>query len=67
MPSQMLRNSILSLLEKESFLTHTDIAKKLKQDKARISGYLEAMVDFGELSVKKVGNSKAYFLNKIRR
>lgn len=64
MPAQMLRNSIKSLLEKNQFLTHTDLAKKLKKDKARVSGYLEAMVDYGELSVKKVGNSKAYFLNE---
>jgi len=63
----MLGKSILSLLEKESFLTHADIAKKLKKDKARISGYLEAMVDFGELSAKRVGNSKVYFLNTDKK
>ena len=67
MPGQMLRKSIISLLEQESFLTHSDIAKILKKDKARISGYLEAMVDFGELSSKKVGNSKVYFLNTDKK
>lgn len=64
MPTQMLRKSIKSLLEKNSFLTHVDIAKRLKKDKARVSGYLEAMADYGDLSAKKVGNSKVYFLNK---
>lgn len=67
MRCQMLRKPVIALLEKESFLTHIDVAKKLKKDKVRISGYLEAMVDFGELSVKKVGNSKVYFLNKNRK
>ncbi len=64
MAAQVLRKPIKSLLEKNSFLTHVDIAKKLKKDKARISGYLDAMVDYGDLSVKKVGNSKVYFLNE---
>jgi len=64
MATQMLLKPIKSLLERNSFLTHVDIAKKLKKDKARISGYLDAMVDYGDLSVKKVGNSKVYFLNK---
>lgn len=41
-----------------------DIAKKLKKDKAKVSEYLEAMVDYGELDVKRVGNSKLYFLNQ---
>ncbi len=67
MPTQMLRKSIKSLLEKNSFLTHVDIAKKLKKDKARVSGYLEAMADYGDLSSKKVGNSKVYFLNKNKK
>lgn len=62
-----LRESIQSLLKKEAFLPHADIVKQLKKDKARVSGYLEAMVDFGELSVKKAGNSKVYFLNNNKR
>ena len=67
MAIQMLRKPIKFLLERNSFLTHVDIAKKLKKDKARISGYLDAMVDYGDLSVKNVGNSKVYFLNKEGR
>ena len=57
-----LRQTIQSLLEKEPFLTHADIARQLKKDKAKVSGYLEAMVDYGDLEVKKAGNSKLYFL-----
>jgi DNA-binding IclR family transcriptional regulator len=66
MATYMLRLIVTSLLEKEKapFLTHKDIAKKLKKDKAKVSGYLEAMVDYGDLSVKRLGNSKAYFLKK---
>ncbi len=63
MAGQALQKLIKSLLENDSFLTHTDIAKKLKKDKARVSGYLEAMADYGDIFVKKVGNSKVYFLN----
>jgi DNA-binding IclR family transcriptional regulator len=64
MPAQTLSEEILSLLEKESLLTPPEIAKKLKRDKAKVSGYLEAMVDHGDLGVKKAGNSKVYFLNE---
>jgi predicted transcriptional regulator len=64
MANQMLRKSIKAILQNHQFLTHTDIAKELKKDKSKISGYLEAMVDYGELSVKKVGNSKIYFMNE---
>ena len=39
-----------------------EISKKLKRDKAKVSGYLQAMVDFGDISMQKIGNSKAYFL-----
>lgn len=59
-----LRVVIKSFLEKEQLLTHVDIAKKLKKDKSKVSGYLQAMVDYGDLSAKKVGNSKVYFLNR---
>ena len=63
MSKHMLQAAIKSLLEKEPFLTQSDISKKLKKDKAKVSGYLEAMADFGVVSVKKAGNSKLYFLN----
>ena len=59
----MLRQAITILLQKHRFLTTAEIAKALKKDKGRMYGYLEAMVDYGELSVKKVGNSKAYYTN----
>ena len=68
MSEQTLSKAIHFLLEKESLkeslLTPADIAKKLKKDKARVSGYLEAMADYGKVSVKKVGNGKVYFLNE---
>lgn len=64
MSNNMLGTEIKSLLEKNQFLTYPDIAKKLNKDKAKISGYLEAMVDYGDLEVKKAGNSKIYFINK---
>ena len=59
----MLRTLIKSFFEKGNFLTHNDISKLVEMDKAKLSGYLEAMVDYGDLSIKKVGNSKVYFLN----
>ena len=64
MSEKTIGKAIHLLLEKESLLTPADIAKKLKKDKARVSGYLEAMVDYGKVSVKKVGNGKVYFLNE---
>lgn len=60
----MLTESIKSLLKDSPFLTQSDISKKIKADKVRISGFLEAMVEYGDLSVKKLGNSKVYFLNQ---
>lgn len=67
MASQALHRTIKSLLEDNSFLTHVDIAKKLKKDKAKISGYLQAMADYGEISMKRVGNSKVYFIDNRGR
>jgi len=64
MSKQTMGQVIRFLLEKESLLTSGDIAKRVKKDKARVSGYLEAMADYGKVSVKKVGNGKVYFLNK---
>lgn len=64
MSAQTIGQAIRFLLEKESLLTPADIAKKLKKDKVRVSGYLEAMADYGKVSVKKVGNGKVYFLNE---
>jgi len=60
----MISESVKSLLKNKSFLPQSDIAVKLKIDKVRLSGYLEAMVDYGDLSVKKVGNSKVYYLER---
>ena len=67
MPNQILHKSIQTLLKKHTFLTHVEIAQQLKKDKAIISGYLEALADLGHISVKKAGNSKVYFINKILR
>ena len=57
-------NKIKLLLKKNRFLTHMDISKKLKKDKAKVSGYLEAMVDYGDIAMQRIGNSKAYFLKE---
>lgn len=62
MSTKISRNQIKHLLKKNRFLTHMEISKKLKRDKAKVSGYLQAMVDFGDISMQKIGNSKAYFL-----
>lgn len=59
MSEQTMGQAIHLLLHKESLLTPAEIAKKLEKDKARISGYLEAMADYGKVSVKKVGNGCA--------
>lgn len=64
MANVMLHKSIRSLLSKEPFLTHVDIAKKLKKDKSKISGYLEALADLGHIFVKKAGNAKVYYLEQ---
>ena len=64
MASTMLCKSIKSLLQKSPFLTQSDISKKVKVDKVRLSGFLEAMVEYGDLSVQKLGNSKVYSLNE---
>jgi predicted transcriptional regulator len=62
MSQNTLRTEIKFLLQNSQFVTHTDVAKKISKDKAKVSGYLEAMVDYGELQVKRVGNSKVYYL-----
>jgi predicted transcriptional regulator len=62
-PKKKFYNSVKHLLKKDRILTHMQISKMLKRDKAKVSGYLEAMVDYGELGMQKIGNSKAYFLN----
>jgi len=64
MSEQTIGQAILFLLQEESLITAAEIAKKIKKDKARVSGYLEAMADYGKISVKKVGNGKVYFINK---
>ncbi|RZB29013.1 MAG: hypothetical protein AEth_00442 [Candidatus Argoarchaeum ethanivorans] len=57
----MLRTTIKSFFEKDQFLTNSELSKKLNKDKAMISGYLEAMVDYGDLSVKKQEIQKYIF------
>ena len=36
-------------------------------DKSKLSGYLEAMVDYGDLSIRKFGNSNVYSLKDRRK
>ena len=57
-----LKIQIQNVLKQDSIMTHAEIAKKLSQDKSLISGYLQAMVDYGDLGMKRVGNAKVYFL-----
>ena len=67
MSDNMLNTSIKSLLKKHQFLTQSDIAKKITSiDKVRLSGFLMAMVEYGDLRVKQAGNSKVYYLNEKR-
>ena len=62
MIEKLLRKSIIEIIKQDSLLTHSEISKALKTDKAIVSGYLQAMVDYGEISMKKIGNSKVYFI-----
>lgn len=64
MPLKTIGERVHTLLQGESPLTHAEIVKKIAEDRARVSGYLQAMVDYGKISMKKVGNGKVYFLNK---
>ncbi len=64
MPSKTIAERVHILLQEESLLTHTEMVKKFAEDKAKVSGYLEAMVDRGEILMKKVGKGKVYFLNE---
>ena len=66
MKNTMLHESIKSLLKKSPFLTQSDIYKKVKIDKVRISGYLQALVDLGHINFKQTGNSKVYYLDNKR-
>ena len=54
MTPKTLSQNIKALLKKEPILTHVDIAKKLKIDKAKASGYLHAMADYGDIESKKI-------------
>jgi DNA-binding IclR family transcriptional regulator len=62
MPVRNLKILIQNASERDSLMTHAEIAKKLRVDKSKISGYLQAMVDYGDLGMKRVGNAKVYFL-----
>ncbi len=67
MAPKALNKSIIAFLKENHFLTHAEISKKLKKDKSLVSGYLQAMADYGYISAKKAGNSKTYFLKKIEK
>jgi len=64
MPVKTIGERVHTFLHEESPLTHAEIVKKFAEDKGKVSGYLEAMVDYGKISMKKVGKGKVYFLNK---
>lgn len=64
MSKTMLHKSIKELFQDVPFLTQADVAKRTNKDKVRIAGFLDAMVEYGDLAVKKVGNSKLYYLKK---
>jgi predicted transcriptional regulator len=67
MSQKISPNKIKLLLKKNRFLTHAAISKELKKDKAKVSGYLEAMVDYGDIGMQRIGNSKAYFLKDKKK
>jgi Fic family protein len=66
MKAKPLNLLIISFFEKETSLSQKDIYKLVDVDKAKLSGYLEAMADYGDLSLKKFGNSYVYS-RKARR
>jgi hypothetical protein len=41
-------------------LSLKEISKLIEMDKSKLSGYLEAMVDYRDLSIRKYGNSNVY-------
>jgi hypothetical protein len=57
-----LRLLIKSLFNKGNPLSLKDISKLIDMDKSKLSGYLGAMVDYGDLSITKFGNSNVYSL-----
>jgi Mn-dependent DtxR family transcriptional regulator len=60
------RKLIKSLFKKGNPLSQKDISKSIDMDKSKLSGYLQAMADYGDLSLKKYGNSYVYS-RKARR
>lgn len=64
MKANPLRILIISFFKKDAPLSQKDISKLVDMDKAKLSGYLEAMGDYGDLIIKKIGPSKVYSLNK---
>jgi hypothetical protein len=67
MKAKPLKFLIISFFKKDAPLSQKEISKLVEMDKAKLSGYLEAMGDYGDLIIKKVGPSKIYSLNKIRK
>ena len=64
MSVKTIAERVHNFLQEESPLTHAEIVKKFAEDKSKVSGYLEAMVDRGEISMKKVGKGKVYLLSE---
>ena len=62
-----LKIKIKSLFKKGNFLPQKEISKLIDMDKSKLSGYLEAMVDYGDLSIRKFGNSNVYSLKDRRK
>lgn len=62
MKKRPLKLIILSFFKKKKrdFLPQNELSKLLPIDKAKLSGYLEAMVDYGDLILIKSGTSKLY-------
>jgi hypothetical protein len=66
MKTNLLKFKIKSLLNKGGPVPLKDISKVIDMDKSKLSGYLEAMVDYGDLSFKKIGPSNVYSLKSRR-
>jgi len=55
-----LKLLIISLFEKGKPLPQKEIMKLIDMDKSKLSGYLQAMADYGDLSLEKYGTSYVY-------
>jgi predicted transcriptional regulator len=58
----LLKNRIKKILSGSELQPHSKIASKLNKDKSLVSGYLQAMADYGDIELLEIGKSKVYRL-----